>query len=79
MIMDDMIDHEAGHDKDMALEMYVQWLASKNMTLQDAFDKYLYKNYPIGNGEMLLNLYEDTDIWTDWLNDMGFPEETELF
>jgi hypothetical protein len=75
--MDDFRDEGVTDPYEFA-EHYIAWLASKGKTLQDKFDEYLYNNYPIGNGDMLVELYEDTDILCDWLKDMGLPEDLEV-
>lgn len=45
---------------------------------QEAFDKWLYENYPINNGDMLLALYEDGDVLQKYIDDMGLPQDIDL-
>jgi len=44
----------------------------------ELFNDWLYENYFIGNGEMLINLMENPAIQTEFLNEHGLPEDTEL-
>ena len=76
--MDDFIDEDLECDPEQYAEHYIAWLASKGKTLQDKFDEYLYNNYLICNGDMLVELYEDTDILVNWLKDQGLPTDLEV-
>lgn len=52
--------------------------AQKVKSPSDMFNDWLYKNYPIGNGHMLVELTENPAIQTEFLRDAGLPEDTEL-
>ena len=56
-------------------EMTEQYLYAKSMR---GYRDWLYKHFPIGNGDMLVELEENTLIQLDYLRDMGLPEDTEL-
>jgi len=47
-------------------------------TPSEMFNEWLYENYMIGNGTMLLNYYEDGDIQARFLDEAGLDEDTEL-
>ena len=48
------------------------------MHTQEAFDKWLYENYMIWNGNRLVELYEDGTVRDKYIKDMGLPIDTEL-
>jgi hypothetical protein len=52
--------------------------AQKLKTPSEMFNDWLYKNYMIGNGHMLVNLLEDGDIQARFLDEAGLDEDTEL-
>jgi len=52
--------------------------AQKLKTPSEMFNDWLYENYMIGNGTMLLNYYEDGDIQARFLDEAGLDEDTEL-
>lgn len=45
---------------------------------QEAFDKWLYENYSIWNGDRLLQLYEDGGVLQKYIDDMGLPQDIDL-
>jgi hypothetical protein len=45
---------------------------------QESFDKWLYENYSINNGDMLIALYEDTSVSDKYIKDKGLPADIEL-
>lgn len=45
---------------------------------QEAFNKWLYANYQINNGDMLLKLYENGDVLQKYIDDMGLPQDIDL-
>lgn len=47
-------------------------------TPSDMFNDWLYKNYPIGNGDMLLDLLENPVIQEEFLRENNLPLDTEL-
>jgi hypothetical protein len=42
---------------------------------EDRFIQYLYDNFPIGNGTMLINQMEDTDNFEDFVDDRLTEQE----
>ena len=52
--------------------------AQKVKSPSELFNDWLYSNYNIGNGEMLINLMENPAIQTEFLIEHGLPEDTEL-
>ena len=42
------------------------------------FRAWLYKNYSIGNGKMLVELEEDMNVLEQYLDDKNLPADTEL-
>lgn len=52
--------------------------AQKLKTPSDIFNDWLYENYPIGNGHMLVELTENAAIQTMFLLDKNLPLDTEL-
>jgi len=44
----------------------------------EMFNDWLYENYMIGNGHMLVNLLEDGDVQARFLDEAGLDEDTEL-
>ena len=52
--------------------------AQKLKTPSDMFNDWLYQNYPIGNGHMLVELTENPAIQTTFLRDNNLPLDTEL-
>ena len=52
--------------------------AQKLKSPSDMFNDWLYANYPIGNGHMLINLMENPEIQTRFLRDHDLPMDTEL-
>lgn len=52
--------------------------AQKVKSPSELFNDWLYENYSIGNGEMLINLMENTAIQTNFLLDHDLPLDTEL-
>lgn len=44
----------------------------------DMFNDWLYENYPIGNGHMLVELSENPAIQTEFLRDSNLPLDTDL-
>jgi hypothetical protein len=44
----------------------------------DAFTKWLYENYTINNGDMLLDRYEDGCTQLKYFHDMGLPSDSEI-
>lgn len=44
----------------------------------EAYDKWLYANYPIYNGDMLLNLYENMSVFDAYLRDNDLPLDSEM-
>jgi hypothetical protein len=51
---------------------------SELKTPSEMFNDWLYENYMIGNGDTLLNLMEDGDIQSKFLDEAELPEDTEL-
>ena len=49
-----------------------------NLATTENFREWLYKNYPIGNGQMLVELEEDMNVLEQYLDDMNLPADTEL-
>lgn len=45
---------------------------------QEAFERWLYDNYPINNGDMLIKLHEDGDVLQRYIDDMGLPQDIDL-
>ena len=52
--------------------------AAKRKSLSDKFSAWLYDNYAIGNGDMLLSLAENTSVQEIFLREHNLPLETEL-
>jgi hypothetical protein len=50
----------------------------KYLCSQEAFDKWLYENYSIWNGDRLIQLYEDGEVMNKYIKDMGLPDDTEF-
>lgn len=48
-------------------------------SLEEQFHDYLYKNYIIGNGDMLTRLEENTAIQDAFLSDRGLSLDTEIY
>lgn len=71
------MDEDDQYSDDEVAEFKAQWKSEKK-TPSEMFNEWLYQNYMIGNGHMLLNYYEDGDIQAQFLDEMGLPEETEL-
>jgi hypothetical protein len=44
----------------------------------EAYDKWLYANYPIYNGDMLLSLYESGDVEAKYLREHGLPDNESI-
>lgn len=44
----------------------------------DSYDKWLYQNYTITNGDMLLSYYEDGNTQAKYLREMGLDENLEI-
>lgn len=42
------------------------------------FIDWLYKNKPIGNGDMLIEAMENTLLQEQYIKEVGLPENTEL-
>lgn len=49
-----------------------------NKTVSEQFNDWLYENYSIGNGDMLLELQENTSVQEIFLLDHDLPLDTEL-
>ena len=49
-----------------------------NLATSEKFREWLYKNYPIGNGKMLVGFEEDMNVLEQYLDDMNLPADTEL-
>jgi hypothetical protein len=47
-------------------------------TPSEMFNDWLYENYMIGNGHMLLNLVENTEVQARFLDEAGLDEDTAL-
>ena len=52
--------------------------AQKLKTPSEMFNDWIYENYPIGNGHMLVELTENPVIQTEFLRDNDLPMDTEL-
>jgi len=52
--------------------------AQKLKTPSEMFNDWLYENYMIGNGHMLLNLVENTEVQARFLDEAGLDEDTAL-
>ncbi len=48
------------------------------MTLAEQYREWLYENHSIYNGDMLINLEEDTLEQGKFLEEMGLPLYTEI-
>lgn len=46
--------------------------------LEDKYTAWLYENYSIGNGDMLIRLLEDMTVFDKFLSDNDLPPDTEL-
>lgn len=44
------------------------------MKYEQEFIDWLYENHPIGNGDMLLNLMEDGDMYLTFLQENGLVD-----
>lgn len=44
----------------------------------EAFDKWLYKNKTICNGDMLIEAYENPTTQLEYFADMGLPADSEI-
>lgn len=73
-LMDDVVEVVSADEK------YFRELfnAQKLKTPSDMFNDWLYENYPIGNGHMLVELTENPEIQTEFLRDSNLPLDTEL-
>lgn len=47
-----------------------------DLLTQESFDKWLYENFFICNGDMLIELYEDMTNVENYLSDMGLPVDS---
>jgi hypothetical protein len=50
-----------------------------DINLEDEFNKWLYENFTICNGDQLIGHLENPIRESQFLRDMGLPEETEIF
>ena len=48
------------------------------LSTAESFNAWLYENYAIGNGDMLLGLTENTNVQEIFLREHNLPLETEL-
>lgn len=55
-----------------------QMLAEYQYAKSQGFTDWLYKNVPIGNGDMLIQALENTNLQSQYLRDIGLPQDTEL-
>ena len=46
--------------------------------LADEFNDYIYANYTVGNGTMLINIIEDGTALDNFLEMKGLPPDTEI-
>ena len=68
-------DHKYSNLRDQELEH----LYKHADDLKELYYKYLYENFPIGNGDMLTALEEDERVYERFLHDEGLPNELELW
>jgi hypothetical protein len=54
-------------------QQHIEYLLSR-----EAFDKWLFKHYPISNGDMLLDSYEDMSKTELYLREHGLPLDSEI-
>lgn len=73
-LMDDVMEVVSA-DEQYFRELYN---AQKLKTPSEMFNDWLYENYPIGNGHMLVELTENPVIQTEFLRDNDLPMDTEL-
>ena len=52
---------------------------AEKQDLEDEFAEWCMRNYFCANGDMLVNIMEDGNKQSDFLEDMGLPEDTEIW
>lgn len=70
------------NDEDLAMKL--AWYRaemqaeSTREVLADEFNDYIYENYAVGNGDMLINIIEDGNALANFLEMKGLPPDTEI-
>lgn len=66
-------DDERSNDEEM-----MEALAEYQYAKSQGFTDWIYKNKPIGNGDMLIEALEDTTLQEAYIKEAGLPLDTEL-
>lgn len=74
MANDEIIyDDERSNDEEM-MEMLAEYQYAKSQ----GFIDWIYQNQPIGNGDMLIEAIENTELQSAYIRDAGLPVDTIL-
>ena len=55
-----------------------EMLAEYQYAKSQGFTDWIYKNKPIGNGDMLIEALENTNLQDQYIKEVGLPLDTEL-
>lgn len=64
---------EIQHSQTVQAQQELDYLLSAK-----GYDDWLYKNYTITNGDMLLSYYESGDVQLKYLREHGLPDNSEI-